>query len=122
MTVYDRYDRAGGLLIYGIPGFKLEKEVVLRRNAQLAAGGVAFRLNCNVGEDIGFDELRAPHDAVLIATGVYKSRDLGGPGAGLPRHRAGDRLPDRLEPQGLRRRGAGVRLAASSTPRASGWW
>ena len=83
MTVYDRYDRAGGLLVYGIPGFKLEKEVVLRRNAQLAAGGVEFRLNCNVGEDIGFDELRARHDAVLIATGVYKSRDLGGPGAGL---------------------------------------
>jgi glutamate synthase (NADPH/NADH) small chain len=83
VTVYDRYDRAGGLMVYGIPGFKLEKDVVLRRNVQLAAGGVEFRLNCNVGEDVRFDELRDRHDAVLIATGVYKSRDLGGPGAGL---------------------------------------
>ena len=83
VTVYDRYDRSGGLLVYGIPSFKLEKDVVMRRNGQLEAGGVTFRLNCAVGEDIGFDELRARHDAVLIATGVYKSRDLGGPGAGL---------------------------------------
>ena len=84
VTVYDRYDRAGGLLTYGIPGFKLEKDVVERRNAQLEKGGVTFRLNCNVGEDVSFDEIRREHDAVLIATGVYKSRDLGGPGAGLP--------------------------------------
>ena len=83
VTIYDRYDRAGGLLTYGIPGFKLEKDVVMRRNGQLADGGVTFVLNCNVGEDLGFDEIRARHDAVLIATGVYKSRDLGGPGAGL---------------------------------------
>ncbi|MCH2095452.1 MAG: NAD(P)-dependent oxidoreductase [Rhodobacteraceae bacterium] len=82
VTVYDRYDRAGGLLTYGIPGFKLEKDVVVRRNAQLEQGGVQFRLNCNVGEDISFDDIRAQHDAVIIATGVYKSRDLGGPGAG----------------------------------------
>ena len=84
VTVYDRYDRAGGLLTYGIPGFKLEKDVVMRRNKQLEDGGVAFVLNCNVGVDISFAELREKHDAVLIATGVYKSRDLGGPGAGLP--------------------------------------
>ncbi|WP_069298419.1 NAD(P)-dependent oxidoreductase [Neptunicoccus sediminis] len=83
VTIYDRYDRAGGLLTYGIPGFKLEKEVVGRRNNQLAEGGVTFKLDCNVGEDISFDELRNSHDAVLIGTGVYKSRDLGGPGAGL---------------------------------------
>jgi glutamate synthase (NADPH/NADH) small chain len=82
VTVYDRYDRAGGLLTYGIPGFKLEKDVVMRRNDQLAQGGVAFVQNCNVGEDISFADIRAKHDAVLIATGVYKSRDLGGPGAG----------------------------------------
>ncbi|MEO0362980.1 MAG: NAD(P)-dependent oxidoreductase [Pseudomonadota bacterium] len=83
VTVYDRYDRAGGLLTYGIPGFKLEKDVVMQRNAQLEDGGVAFELNCDVGVDIPFDELRSRHDAVLIATGVYKSRDIGGPGAGL---------------------------------------
>ncbi|AUH65732.1 NAD(P)-dependent oxidoreductase [Paracoccus zhejiangensis] len=76
VTVYDRYDRAGGLLTYGIPGFKLEKDIVLRRNALLADGGVEFVLNCNVGEDISFDAIRGKHDAVLIATGVYKTRDL----------------------------------------------
>lgn len=82
VTIYDRYDRAGGLLTYGIPGFKLEKEVVMRRNKLLEDGGVTFKLNCNVGEDISFQETRDAHDAVIIATGVYKSRDLGGPGAG----------------------------------------
>jgi glutamate synthase (NADPH/NADH) small chain len=76
VTVYDRYDRAGGLLTYGIPGFKLEKDVVMRRNDQLAAGGVKFELNTTVGEDISFADLRAKHDAIIIATGVYKSRDL----------------------------------------------
>ena len=83
VVVYDRYDRAGGLLTYGIPGFKLEKDVVMRRNDQLTDGGITLRLNTNVGEDVTFEELRARHDAILIATGVYKSRDLGGPGAGL---------------------------------------
>ncbi|SFC77424.1 NAD(P)-dependent oxidoreductase [Tropicimonas isoalkanivorans] len=82
VTVYDRYDRAGGLLTYGIPGFKLEKDVVTRRNKQLEDGGVTFVLNCNVGEDITFAEIRQKHDAVVIATGVYKSRDLQGPGSG----------------------------------------
>lgn len=82
VTIYDRYDRAGGLLTYGIPGFKLEKDVVMRRNQLLEDGGVTFKLNCNVGEDIPFQEIRDAHDAVIIATGVYKSRDLGGPGAG----------------------------------------
>ncbi len=82
VTIYDRYDRAGGLLTYGIPGFKLEKDVVMRRNAQLEKGGVTFRLNCNVGEDISFAEIREQHDAVIIATGVYKSRDLPAPGVG----------------------------------------
>jgi len=82
VTIYDRYDRAGGLLTYGIPGFKLEKDIVLRRNDQLEAGGVTFRLNCNVGEDISFAQIRAAHDFVVIATGVYKTRDLAGPGSG----------------------------------------
>jgi len=76
VTVYDRYDRAGGLMTYGIPGFKLEKPVVMRRIEQLEAAGVEFVLNCNVGADISFDAIRGKHDAVLIATGVYKARDL----------------------------------------------
>lgn len=82
VTVYDRYDRAGGLLTYGIPGFKLEKDVVMKRNDQLTESGVTLKLNCNVGEDISFEDIRGANDAVIIATGVYKSRDLGGPGAG----------------------------------------
>ncbi|MGO4916776.1 NAD(P)-dependent oxidoreductase [Pseudogemmobacter sp. W21_MBD1_M6] len=82
VTVYDRYDRAGGLLTYGIPGFKLEKDIVMARIQQLELGGVQFVLNCNVGEDMSFHAIRGQHDAVLIATGVYKTRDLQGPGAG----------------------------------------
>ncbi|MFN4203110.1 MAG: NAD(P)-dependent oxidoreductase [Tabrizicola sp.] len=82
VTVYDRYDRVGGLMTYGIPGFKLEKDVVERRNAQLADGGVNFVLNCTVGEDISFDAILGQHDAVLIATGVYKARDIDAPGVG----------------------------------------
>lgn len=81
VTVYDRHDRAGGLLIYGIPNFKLEKDVVERRTRRLADGGIAFVLNCNVGTDISFDKLREKHQAVLIATGVYQARDLDVPGA-----------------------------------------
>ncbi|MGE0254531.1 MAG: NAD(P)-dependent oxidoreductase [Alphaproteobacteria bacterium] len=81
--VYDRYDRAGGLLIYGIPSFKLEKPIVLRRWQQLVDSGVVFHLDCAVGRDISFAELRTRHAAVLIATGVYKARDMEAPGVGL---------------------------------------
>ncbi len=83
VTIYDRYDRAGGLLIYGIPNFKLEKDIVLRRHAQYEAGGIRFVLNCAVGRDVSLTELRQRHDAVLIATGVYKGRDIALPGAAL---------------------------------------
>jgi glutamate synthase (NADPH/NADH) small chain len=83
VTIYDRYDRVGGLLVYGIPGFKLEKDVVQRRHKLLEDGGVTFRLNVNVGKDISFDEISTAHDAVLIATGVYKARDISAPGSGL---------------------------------------
>ena len=82
--VYDRYDRVGGLMIYGIPGFKLEKDIVLRRWKLLEEGGIRFHLGVELGRDLSFAELRARHDSVLIATGVYKARDIGGPGAGLP--------------------------------------
>lgn len=81
VTVYDRYDRAGGLLMYGIPGFKLEKDVVQRRNDQLALGGVKFELNVDVGADISFADIRSKHDAVIIATGVYKTREIKAPNA-----------------------------------------
>jgi glutamate synthase (NADPH) small chain len=76
ITIYDRYDRAGGLLIYGIPNFKLEKEIVQRRTKLLEDSGVEFKLNFNVGKDKTFNELREEHHAMVIATGVYKSRDI----------------------------------------------
>jgi glutamate synthase (NADPH/NADH) small chain len=82
VTVYDRHDRMGGLLIYGIPGFKLDKDVVERRTRLLAEGGVVLKTGVEIGRDITFAELRARHDAVLIATGVYKARELGVPGDG----------------------------------------
>ena len=81
--VYDRYDRVGGLLVYGIPNFKLEKSVVARRADLLAEGGVVFHTNFEVGRDASLDELRDRHDAILIATGVYDYRDLSAPGSGL---------------------------------------
>jgi glutamate synthase (NADPH/NADH) small chain len=82
--VYDRYDRVGGLLIYGIPGFKLEKPVVERRARYLRDSGIHFHLGSDVGPGgIGFAELRRRHDAVFVATGVYRARDLAAPGSGL---------------------------------------
>jgi glutamate synthase (NADPH/NADH) small chain len=83
VTVYDRHDRAGGLLTYGIPNFKLEKDVVERRVRRLEEGGITFRLNTDIGRDMTFGELRAEHDAVLIATGTYKPRSTEIPGIQL---------------------------------------
>jgi len=80
ITIYDRYDRAGGLLIYGIPNFKLEKHVVNRRIKLLKDGGINFILNYEVGKDLSLKELREKHDAILIATGVYKPREVNIPG------------------------------------------
>jgi len=82
VTVYDRHDRAGGLLIYGIPNFKLDKSIVERRTQRLIDGGIEFVLNTDVGTDISFEKLREKHQAILIATGVYKARDLNCPGSG----------------------------------------
>jgi glutamate synthase (NADPH/NADH) small chain len=83
ITVYDRYDRAGGLLIYGIPNFKLEKHVVQRRTKLLKDGGIEFVQNFEVGKDATLDQLRKKHDAILIATGVYKPREIELPGNDL---------------------------------------
>ena len=82
--VYDRHDRAGGLLTYGIPGFKLEKHVVMRRVQRLIDGGVIFHQEFEVGHDASLEELRERHDAILIATGVYKPRQIKAPGVGAP--------------------------------------
>ena len=83
VTVYERHDRIGGLLMYGIPGFKLEKSVVERRVQLLADSGVEFRPNTDVGKNVGFAELQKKHDAILVATGAYKSRPLSLPGVGV---------------------------------------
>jgi glutamate synthase (NADPH/NADH) small chain len=83
VTIYDRYDRAGGLMIYGIPNFKLEKGVVERRIRLLVEGGIRFELNCEIGSDISLEGLRNRHDALLLATGVYQAREIEAPGRQL---------------------------------------
>jgi glutamate synthase (NADPH) small chain len=83
VTIYDRYDRPGGLLIYGIPNFKLEKFVVERRTKLLKESGIKFVQNFEVGKDKTLHELKDEHDAILIATGVYKAREIDIPGHDL---------------------------------------
>ena len=83
VTIYDRYDRPGGLLIYGIPNFKLEKFVVERRTKLLKETGIKFVQNFEVGKDKSLGELKEKHDAILIATGVYKAREIDIPGHNL---------------------------------------
>ena len=83
ISIYDRYDRAGGLLIYGIPNFKLEKDIVKRRTKLLKDGGIEFIQNFEVGKDATLEQLRKKHDAILIATGVYKPREINLPGNDL---------------------------------------
>ena len=83
VTIYDRYDRPGGLLIYGIPNFKLEKFVVERRTKLLAESGIKFVQDFEVGKDKTLYELKDKHDAILIATGVYKAREINVPGHNL---------------------------------------
>ena len=83
VTIYDRYDRPGGLLIYGIPNFKLEKFVVERRTKLLKKSGIVFKQNFEVGKNISLKDLREKHDAILIATGVYKPREIEIPGNNL---------------------------------------
>ena len=83
ITVYDRYDRPGGLLIYGIPNFKLEKEIVNKRIKRLKESGIFFKMNCEIGSTISFYDIKEKHDAILIATGVYKAREVNLPGHDL---------------------------------------
>ena len=107
VTIYDRYDRPGGLLIYGIPNFKLEKFVVERRTKLLKDSGIEFKQNIEIGKNKSFEELKKKHDAVLIATGVYKPREVDLPGHNLKnifpamefltasnRKGLGDKVPD----------------------------
>ncbi len=84
VTVYERDDRLGGLLTYGIPDFKLEKSLIARRIEQMTAEGVVFQTSADVGGAITGADLRAKHDAVLLAIGSRKPRDLVVPGRELP--------------------------------------
>ena len=96
--VYDRHDRIGGLLIYGIPNFKLEKWVVKRRVDLLTEGKVEFYRNFEVGRDASLADLQERHDAILIATGVYKARDISNPWRRSWEHLPGPRLFDCQQP------------------------
>ena len=83
INIYDRYDRPGGLLIYGIPNFKLEKQVVERRTKLLKESGIKYFQNFEVGKNSTLEQLRKKHDAILIATGVYKAREIDVQGSNL---------------------------------------
>ena len=84
VTVFEADARPGGLLRYGIPDFKLEKQVIDRRLAVLEAEGIAFRCGVRVGDEPTWDQLRADHDALVIAIGAQRPRDLAVPGRELP--------------------------------------
>jgi len=83
VTVFERADRIGGLLTYGIPDFKMEKWLVKRRLDLMAAEGVTFKTNANVGVNVSVDELRANFDVVVLAGGATQARDLPVPGREL---------------------------------------
>lgn len=83
VTVFEKADRIGGLLRYGIPDFKMEKHHIDRRAAQMEAEGVAFRTGCHVGHDVSADQLRKEFDAILLAGGAEQPRELNIPGREL---------------------------------------
>jgi glutamate synthase (NADPH/NADH) small chain len=110
VTVFERDDRIGGLLRYGIPDFKMQKEVIDRRLAQMEAEGVKFRAGVNVGRDVDARELRQQFDAICLAGGATAARDLDVPGRELRGvHQAMEYLP--LQ----NRRNAGDDVAAERT-------
>ena len=84
VTVYERSDKIGGLLRYGIPDFKMDKALLDRRLAQLEAEGVRFVVRADVGNSVSAGELRARHDALLLACGATQARALGVTGQDLP--------------------------------------
>lgn len=83
-VVFDRYPEIGGLLTFGIPEFKLEKSVMVRRRRVFEEMGVEFRLNTEIGKDISMDQLLAEYDAVFLGMGTYTYMKGGFPGEDLP--------------------------------------
>jgi glutamate synthase (NADPH/NADH) small chain len=115
VTVFEKSDRVGGLLRYGIPDFKMEKHVLDRRVAQMEAEGVEFQTNVHVGCSVVADDLRKDFDAILLAAGAEQPRDLTVPGRELQgihfamdflpqqnKHCAGDAVPDQILATGKR--------------------
>lgn len=113
VAVFERDDRIGGLLRYGIPDFKMEKHHIDRRIHQMESEGTRFRTGVNVGVDITWDELRKRYDAVVIATGALVPRDINVPGRELSgvefampylsaanRKVAGDEVPNQISAEG----------------------
>jgi len=113
VAVYEREDRIGGLLRYGIPDFKMEKKQIEQRLAQMTAEGTRFRAGVEIGRDIAWDDLRARYDAVVVATGATVPRDLPVPGRDLSgvhfamdylvqqnKAGAGDRVDDQISAEG----------------------
>ena len=94
VTVFERADRIGGLLRYGIPEFKMEKKVIDRRMEQMIAEGVTFKTNTHVGENISVDDLRNEYDALILTGGACAARDLPAEGRELNGiHQAMEFLP-----------------------------
>jgi glutamate synthase (NADPH/NADH) small chain len=115
VTVLERHDRIGGLLRYGIPDFKMEKPIIDRRLQQMIAEGVQFRTNVHAGVDLSGEELRRDYDAVLLAAGAEKARDLEIPGCELKGiHFAMDYLTQQ------NRRVAGDRISSADEISAAG--
>ena len=80
MTVYERNDRCGGLLMYGIPSMKLNKQIVQRRIDLMASEGITFKVNCHIGKNIPVNLLMENYDAIVLAVGSIFPRDLRLPG------------------------------------------
>ena len=115
VVVFERADRIGGLLRYGIPEFKMEKRHLDRRLAQMEAEGTEFRVNVDVGVDVSVEDLREQFDAIVLAGGATAWRDLPDPRSRARRHPPGDGVPAVGQPGAARR----PRRAAASPPRAS---
>ena len=118
VTVFERDDRIGGLLRYGIPEFKMEKRHIDRRLEQMEAEGTEFRAGVNVGVDITAEQLRADFDAVVLAGGATAWRDLPIPGPRAGRHPPGDGVPAVGQPRAAGRSGDRRRRPPPITPRA----
>jgi glutamate synthase (NADPH/NADH) small chain len=114
VTLFERADRIGGLLRYGIPDFKMEKHLIDRRMEQMEAEGVVFRASCNAGTDVTADQLRKEFDAVVLSVGATAPRDLPVPGRDLDGvHFAMDFLPQQ------NKRGAGDPDSVAGTLKAT---